>query len=145
MQADIEQKSSEAKLIAARVDCRTRESFHLVFGTSLHINCGLLSNSLQPDFAPPGINTSWAEHSAIAVTRLAPYPLQNDGRGFHCRHFSRLLVYKVRHPGPDSINATTIRNQFSVEKHASILQSIDRLQNLLVRFDSNSFAGLQLY
>src|SRR6266481_1548240 len=114
-----------------------RESSQLILGTALHIDRGLFRNSLQPNRAPPRINASWAEHSAIAVARLAPYPLQNDCWGFHCRHLSRHFIYKLRHPGPDPINAATIRNQFSFEEHASILNSVERRQNLLVRFDSN--------
>ena len=91
------------------------------------------------------MDTSWTKHSAMAVPRPTPHPLQNDGRGFHCRHFPCLFVYKMAHPCLNSIDATAIRGEFSVERHTAIVPiTIDCGKNVFVRFDPNEFAGLQI-
>ena len=99
----------------------------------------------KPDFAPPGINAPRAEHSAIAVTRLAINLFQNDSRRFQCFHYSGLFIYKVMHPRLDAIIFTAIGYQLSVKAEPSMLTiGINSGKNFLERLHPDQLTRLEI-
>src|SRR4029077_20991884 len=100
-------------------------------------------DALEPDLAPPGINTARAEHLARAVVRAAPHTVQNDRRRLQCPHLAGLFVDETFNDRFDPAHLAAIRHELDIEKQAPVLViRVQRCQDLLQGLHTNKITGL---
>src|SRR5262245_18716966 len=93
----------------------------------------VLVDPIQPFFAPPRVNASWAEHSVVAIAGSAPNVLEHDGRSLHQPHFSCLFVNEFADPRPDAVSPSTIGYELGIEKKTAMrVLGVQRGENFLI-------------
>src|SRR3954464_10816096 len=72
-------------------------------------------DTLQPRLTPEGVDRAWTKHPSIAVVRLAPDVVENDGVALELDQFSGAFIDDLRHAGPDPVGTSAIGDFFGIE------------------------------
>ena len=104
----------------------------------------ILRDPLQPDFSPPSIDASWAEHPVFTVARLAIDTIEDDRRRFHASDVASSLIDEFLDAGSNPEYLSAVGNHLGVKAHSAIVGSlVDRRQDFLVWPYSNEVARLK--
>src|SRR5262249_28773052 len=99
----------------------------------------------EPDLSPPRIDAARAEHTAVAIARLANDALENHRGRFHGAYLAGLLVNKFFYLVSYAVGAAAIGHELGLEPHAAVLVvPVQRFENFLERFDPHEIARREI-
>src|SRR5207247_7480676 len=104
-----------------------------------------VTNPLEPDLAPVGIDAPRTKQSTLAIACPADHILEDDTGVLERFHPTGHLIDDSRDSLQDLIGTAAIRDHFGVEPQTTVLiRSIARRENLFVTPDPDHFARLKI-